>query len=106
MITLFIGGNISEMLLTLWFIGLLTLFYVFIGSLVWELSFHIIPFKASKLAAAFYFIFGVIYGGIALTIITSTIGEATPIVWVVGMSMIGLAALIFYLVRWMPYWYS
>lgn len=99
LISLLSSGNADEIKWSIWFIGLIVLFYVFIGSLLWEFLFGLISFKSWRIGGFFYFLFGVIYGGITIAIVTLTIGEVLVMGWIVGMIMIGIAAFIFYAIR-------
>lgn len=98
-VSFLLGESIDEIMWGIWFIGSITLFYVFIGSLFWE-------FLTWRAEGVLFFLIGVIYGGIAIAIITFTIGETTVIGWIVGISMVGIAAFIFYVIRKIPQQYS
>src|SRR5690625_933915 len=68
LISLLSSGNADEIKWSIWFIGLIVLFYVFIGSLLWEFLFGLISFKSWRIGGFFYFLFCVIYGCITIAI--------------------------------------
>ena len=96
---LFSGRNADEIKFGIWFIGTITLFYVFIGSLFWEMAFWLIPFKTWWTGGIFYLLFGAVYGGVTITIVTFTLGETAFWGWVIGINMIALASFVFYVIR-------
>src|SRR5699024_9524059 len=79
---------------------------VFFASLLWELIFHLIQFKAVRRGGVFYLLLGVICGGLVIFIVHVNIGEINSQGWlnaiptVIGsMSIMGVSALIFYIIR-------
>ena len=54
----------------------------------------------------FFVLFGGICGGITTAIVHFKIGEADIMVWIGGMTLMGIAAFIFYTIRRIPPRYS
>lgn len=91
--------SMTHALWAIWFIGILALFYLFISSIFWELLFRFVPLKSPLIEIIMNFLYGAICASIALTIITSTIGEVFTIAWVISIFIFGIAAIIFYFIR-------
>lgn len=100
------NNDFHQIIWTISFIGILLLFYGFFASLLWELIFHLIQFKTLRRGGVFYLLLGAICGGLVIFIVHVNIGEINSQGWlnaiptVIGsMSIMGVSALIFYIIR-------
>src|SRR5699024_4426940 len=110
LIALIVTEDVYQLSCTVWFIGILLLFYGFLASLLWELVFHIVHFKTLWRGGMFYGLLGATCGIISITIVHFNIGEITNQGWIYAFSLVmasmgilGIGAFIFYLLRRIPY---
>jgi len=106
-------NDVDQFTWAVWLNGILFLFYGCIVSIFWEFVFHMTYFKTLWRGGLLYFLLGALCGGIAVGMIHYTIGEIHLMGWmnavilVIGsMSIMGVGAVIFYLIRRIPHKYS
>lgn len=104
-IALMTMDDFSQMKWAVWFVGILLLFYGFIASLLWELVFQFAHFKTLWRGGVLYLLLGAICGGVATAVVHFNVAETDVMGWIGGMTIMGIAAFIFYAIRRIPHQY-
>lgn len=91
--------SLDDVKVAVWLLVPITLFYVFIGSLFWKLSFKIIHPKTKIKGGFIYFLSGAVYGVITISIVTFTIAKTDILGWLAVIFMMAVAAYIFYAIQ-------
>lgn len=111
LIALIVADNIYQLIWTVWFIGILSIFYGFLASLLWELIFHLVHFKTLWRGGVFYGLLGATCGIVSIAIVHFNIGEITSQGWIytfslvtASMGLLGIGGFIFYVLRRVSYY--
>jgi len=84
---------------SIWFLGSIALLYVFIGSVLWEILCRFVYLKVSVKSVVIFLFIGSVYGLVTVAIVSSTIGEITPIAGISVVALMAVSGNIFHSLR-------